>query len=129
MVDLEIAQKSIQQALYNIANLDSLFKQLQKALHVLSEEKREEALYLIHSHQTNNTVIQTIENLSYELADRTSQIFEETVVIFKSISKNHLNDNERIEFNFLDRAQDMTRDALESKSKIFKQLISQEKAI
>ena len=118
MVDLTIVQENIQQALYNLANIDALVKEAQKALLCLSEERRKDLLYLAQKNQDEKTVIETFEDISYEISNHARWVFDEMAVTFKSFYQNHLTQDERTEFNFVQSTEELLGDALESKSEI-----------
>ena len=117
MVDLTIVLENVRQALCNLANVETLCKEAQKALVSLNEERRKDLLYLAQSGRDgkDRTVIETFEEISNEIAGHTRWIFDEINVIFKSFYKHHLNNDERIEFSFAETSHKLLDDVLDSK--------------
>lgn len=116
MVDLTIVQENIKQALCNLANIETLVKEAQKALVSMSEERRKDMLYLsqVGKDGKERTIIETFEEISSDLAGQSRWVFDELNVIFKSFYKHHLNNDERIEFSFAETSHELLDDVLDS---------------
>lgn len=115
MANLDIAKEFIEEALYNLANLDLFFQDAQEAFSQLSEERQKDLLFLVDRKFGELPVITNLENLGEQLSRFTASMFNEATIIMESIYKNHLKEEEKPYFEFSQKSEEMLRDALESK--------------
>ena len=115
MVNLDIAKEYIEEALYNLANLDLFIQDAKTGFGELSEERQKDLLFLIDGKtESKDAVITKLEKLGQDLSEYTAYMLNEASVIMQSIYKNHITEEEEEHFKFVEKSQEIFSDALES---------------